>query len=144
MLLQTAYHQTLAAVRRRDLDTARGWLLVREYRPPTRFTRAPADATVALDSLASGRMSAPTAAGEVRADLLDTYDALLRDALVRVGDAADRGFAVRTAQGAALARRTGRSSPTRIGRNGASRPGGAPRRRWRASARPPRPEAPAT
>jgi high-affinity iron transporter len=103
LLLQTAYRQTLAAVRRRDLDAARGWLLVREYRPPTRFTRAPTDATAALDALASGRMAAPVAVREVRADLLDTYDALLRDALARLGDAAGRGFAVRTAQSAALA-----------------------------------------
>ncbi len=103
LLLATAYHETLAAARRGDVEAARGWLLVREYRPPTRFTRAAADATVALDSLRSGRMTRRAAATEVRADLLDTYDALLRDTLDRIDDAAGRGFTVRTAQGAAQA-----------------------------------------
>jgi high-affinity iron transporter len=103
LLLATAYRETLAAVRRGNLGAARGWLLVREYRPPTRFTRAPADATVALASLEQRRIGRKAALAEVRTDLLDTYDALFRDALDRAGDAAGRGFAVRTAQSAALA-----------------------------------------
>ena len=44
--------------------TARAWLLVREFRPPTRFSRAGADATLALDA-ARGR---PTHAGRRRRD----------------------------------------------------------------------------
>ena len=38
------------------------WLLVREFRPPTRFSRAAADATLALDHLARGHAGTPAAA----------------------------------------------------------------------------------
>jgi high-affinity iron transporter len=98
-----AYRETLAAVRRGDIRVALGWLRVREFRPPTRFTRAPVDATVALDGLAARRASRAAALAAVRFDLLDTYDALLRDALARADDAAGRGFGVRAAQAGAHA-----------------------------------------
>ncbi len=77
---------------RGDVAAARSWLLVREFRPPTRFTRAAADATLALDRLASGGVSARDAAAAVRTDLLDTYDGRLRASLASVREATPRGL----------------------------------------------------
>ena len=48
--------------------------LVREFRPPTRFSRAAADATLALERLGRGTATPGVAATAVRRDLLDTYD----------------------------------------------------------------------
>ena len=59
----------------------RSWLLVREFRQPTRFSRPGADATLAVESLADGRRTTEQALAAVRADYLDTYQARLRSAL---------------------------------------------------------------
>lgn len=77
---------------------------MREYRPPTRFSRAAADATLAMAALATGRASPAQAAAAVRADLLDTYQGRLRLALEQFAPAARSGFDARAAQAAALAR----------------------------------------
>ena len=53
-ILATSFSEAARRRRSRRRPTARGWLLVREFRPPTRFSRAAADATVALDELAAG------------------------------------------------------------------------------------------
>src|SRR4029453_2394020 len=57
---------------------ARAGLLAREFRPPTRFTRAAADATLALDGLAKGSLNRPAAAAVGGPDLLATYGGRLR------------------------------------------------------------------
>ena len=57
VILHASFEQAVAATRRGDLAEARAWLLVREFRPPTRFTRAAADATLALDGLAKGSLT---------------------------------------------------------------------------------------
>ncbi|MEZ5101075.1 MAG: FTR1 family protein [Thermoleophilia bacterium] len=94
----------VAAAAAGDVDGARAWLLLREFRPPTRFSRAGADATLALDALADGRIAPPVAAAAVRTDLLDTYQARLRTALDDLAAAVGRGFWARAAGDAALAR----------------------------------------
>ncbi len=103
-VLGAAAVEAQAAAARGDVAEARSWLLVREFRPPTRFTRAAADATLALDRAASGRVSARDAAAVVRTDLLDTYDARLRASLASVREARRAGFGVRAAEAAGAAR----------------------------------------
>ena len=101
-ILGAAQAEAVAAARRGDAPAARAWLLVREFRPPTQFSRAAADATLAVDALAAGRIGRRAAAAAVRMDLLDTYDGRLRSALAAAGDA-EPGFDVRRAESAALA-----------------------------------------
>jgi high-affinity iron transporter len=101
--LRVGAAEAVAAARRGEAGAAREWLLVREFRAPTRFTRAASDATLALDGLAAGRIAPAAAARSVRNDLLDTYDARLRSALAAAADADHVGFAVRRAEAAAQA-----------------------------------------
>ncbi len=103
-VLAGAYGAVLAGIQRGDLAAARSWLLVREFRPPTRFSRPGADATLAVDALSEGRTTAAAATAAVRADYLDTYQARLRDALGAVDEAAAQGFGSRAAAAAASAR----------------------------------------
>ena len=103
-VLGATYRGARTAAARGDARSADGWLLVREYRPPTRLSRAGADATLAVAALATGRASPAQAAAAVRADLLDTYQGRLRLALEQFAPAARSGFDARAAQAAALAR----------------------------------------
>jgi high-affinity iron transporter len=103
-VLRGAYHAVLAAIRRGDSAAAESWLLVREYRPPTRFSRPGADATLAVAKLARGEATRAAALAAVRADVLDTYQARLRTALDGVDAAAKRRFPSRLAAESALAR----------------------------------------
>jgi high-affinity iron transporter len=103
-ILGGSYRTLLAALRSRDPDEARRWLLVREFRPPTRFSRPGADATLAIESLAEGRATTAQAVAAVRADYLDTYQARLRTALAGVDEAGKRGFDFRLVSESALAR----------------------------------------
>jgi high-affinity iron transporter len=102
-ILRAALDEALRATRRGDVSAARGWLLVREFRPPTRFSRPAADATRALDALDTGALSARAAAIAVRTDLLDTYDARLRAAVTGVREAERVGFAATRAEMGTLA-----------------------------------------
>ena len=103
-ILAEALDRATAAASAGDVDEARAWLLVREFRKPTRFTRPGADATLALQALEAGRMGAQPAAAAVRADLLDTYQARLRSALDTVVASGGQGFDISRAGAAALAR----------------------------------------
>ncbi len=91
-ILAVAFDEAVDATRRGDVAAARSWLLVREFRPPTRFTRPAADATVALDRLAHGALSPAAAAAIVRNDLLDTYDGRLSSTLAGLAEAQRLGF----------------------------------------------------
>ncbi len=102
-LLQAGLAGAVADAKAGDAAAARNWLLVREYRAPTRFTRAGTDATLAVAGLARGEITPKAAARAVRADLLDTYEARLRATLQSAVAAARRGFDVRLAETAALA-----------------------------------------
>ena len=102
-ILATAYAEAGRAAARGDVATARSWLLVREFRPPTRFSRAADDATVALDGLADGSVAPRVAAAAVRRDLLDTYDARLRTSLTDLQAADTLGYDASRAELGALA-----------------------------------------
>ena len=102
-ILATAVSEATRATARGDTAAARSWLLVREFRPPTRFSRAAADATVALDDLAAGSVTRRAATAAVRRDLLDTYDARLRTALAELREADELGYGTTRAELAALA-----------------------------------------
>jgi high-affinity iron transporter len=103
-VLRASFGEATRAARQGDVPKARAWLLVREFQPPTRFTRAAADATIALDGLTARSLRPRTAAATVRADLLGTYDGRLRAALGAVSEAGKSGFGVRRAEEAAAAR----------------------------------------
>jgi high-affinity iron transporter len=94
---------TLAAADRGDPAVARRWLLLRDFRTATRFTRPGADGTLAIEGLAQGRTDARAAHTAVAKDLLDGYQARMRELLEDANAAAGRGFATRQAEAAAQA-----------------------------------------
>jgi high-affinity iron transporter len=102
--LAGAYETVVGATRNGDLDTARAWLLVREFKPVTRFAHPSATASVAIASLADGVVPRGRAVRSVRGDLLDTYEALLRAALSDTHEAFRAGLPERAAGSAATAR----------------------------------------
>jgi high-affinity iron transporter len=102
-LLTGSYAVVEQAVLRGDARTAQAWLPVREFRIATRFSRPNADATLALEALAAGRLAPEVTLLSVRADLLDTYQARLNKALADLTSAAASGYAMRRAEHAALA-----------------------------------------
>jgi high-affinity iron transporter len=102
-LLSGSYAVTLAAVRAGDAPRAATWLLLREFRKATRFTRPGVDATLAVRALRRGALGSRQAALDVRKDLLDAYQAGVGDRLSEAEDAAERGFRARWAQSAAEA-----------------------------------------
>jgi high-affinity iron transporter len=102
-LMRGSYAVTLVAVRHGDSRTAARWLLLREFRKATRFTRPGADATTALRELGGGRLSPAHAALAVTKDLLDAYQSRLLDELAEAAAANERGFRSRRAEAAAIA-----------------------------------------
>jgi high-affinity iron transporter len=102
-IFRGAYAATLAAVTRGDAAAARGWLLLREFRTATRFTRPGADATLAVQRLAVGKLDARRARDAVNKDLLDAYQSRLRDLLDDAGRGAERDLPARRAEAAAQA-----------------------------------------
>ena len=87
---------------RGDARTAR-WLLLREYRTATRFTRPGASATLALDQFRRGKLSAQAARAAVAKDLLDAYQARLRELLEDIRRGIEQDLPVRRAEAAAQA-----------------------------------------
>jgi len=102
-LVAGSYTIVLDRIASGDSRGAAQWLLVREFRAPTRFSRPGADATLALRALERGKTTAADAAAAVRADLLDTYQDRLRVALQRADDAESAGFQAKLAGAAARA-----------------------------------------
>jgi high-affinity iron transporter len=102
-ILSIAFDRATAAAAHGDAKVARSWLLIREFRPPTRFSRAAEDATVALDRLAAGELAPAAAAKAVRRDLLDTYDYRLRATLSGLREADELGYSTSRAEMGALA-----------------------------------------
>jgi high-affinity iron transporter len=98
-----AYEVTVRATRRGNVAEARRWLLIRDFRQATRFTRPGVDATAALDGLAAGEIDANAAVLGVRKDLLDAYQARLISYLDDALQARDRDFGPALAENAALA-----------------------------------------
>jgi high-affinity iron transporter len=91
----------LAAVRAREVRTARAWLLLREFRATTRYSRPVADATVALRDLAKRRVTPGEAATTVTKDLLDATQGRARERVEEIGRLGRQGFAARRAELAA-------------------------------------------
>ncbi|HRX03758.1 MAG TPA: iron permease, partial [Anaerolineae bacterium] len=102
-MLEGGYQSVEAALQKGDAAAARAWLGLREYRTANRYSRAGADATLAVEQFAAGELSAADAALTVRADLYDTYQARLSESLRDLADADANGFAGRRAELAALA-----------------------------------------
>jgi high-affinity iron transporter len=98
-----AYEVALNATRRGSVAEARRWLLIRDFRQATRFTRPGVDATAALDVLAAGEIEPGEAALGVKKDLLDAYQARLLTYLDEAQQAGERGFDAALAENAALA-----------------------------------------
>jgi high-affinity iron transporter len=89
-LLRGAYAGALAAAGRTDAAEARSWLLLRDFRTATRFTRAGADATEAVAALEAGRLSPRATRAAIAKDLLDAYQARLRELLDDARSGIDR------------------------------------------------------
>ena len=102
-LLGGAYGVTIAAATRRDAQTAEDWLLLREFRRTTRFTRPGIDATNAVKGLDSAKSSPRATVLAVKKDLLDAYQSRLLDALNDAEAADKRDFGPRRAEEAAQA-----------------------------------------
>ena len=103
-LLDAGFRRTTAAIRQDKPEEAASWLVLREFRQATRFSRPDADATLALRQWQAGELSKTEALEAVRTDLLDTYGARLEETLADVSAASAQGFLVRTAEAAALAK----------------------------------------
>ena len=76
---------------------------LREYRTATRFTRPGAHATLALDQLGRGKITAKAAEQAVEKDLLDAYQARLRDLIEDARRGIEHDFPARRAEAAAQA-----------------------------------------
>ena len=105
-ILAGGYAVTAQAVIAGDAARAQQWLPVREFRPATRFSRPDADATLALVALAENKLTPEDALLAVNADLLNTYQAQLTNALNDLETAAANDFTIRQAELAAAVRRT--------------------------------------
>jgi high-affinity iron transporter len=102
-LLGGSYVVVQNALASGDIQAAREWVSLREFRHATRFSRPGAGATLAVEKAASGEMSVDDAALAVRADLLDTYQARLDLSLRDLPSLDAQDFAVRRAEAGALA-----------------------------------------
>jgi high-affinity iron transporter len=102
-LRRGAYAATIASTRDSDVAEARRWLLIRDFRQATRFTRPGVDATASLADLAAGEIEPAVAVTGVRKDLLDAYQSRLLTHLDEAEQAAGRGFDAALAENAALA-----------------------------------------
>ena len=101
-LVRGAYAETVAAVEAGDAAAAADWLLLRDFRPTTRFARPNADATLAVRGLGEGTVPRAEAERAVRADLLDTYQARLESSLNDLADAPGGNLAPSQAEAVGL------------------------------------------
>ena len=102
-LYQGSYAVTLDAVAAGQAARAATWLKLREFRTATRFTRPGVDGTRAVADLARGAVGPAAARLIVAKDLLDAYQARLREHLADADAAADNGNDARRAGAAAHA-----------------------------------------
>jgi high-affinity iron transporter len=98
-----AFDVAVAATAEGDVERARGWLLIRDFRQATRFTRPGVDATDSLNSLEAGGMPPEEAVIGVRKDLLDAYQARLVTFTEEATEANQHGFPAGFAENAAIA-----------------------------------------
>lgn len=102
-LLQGGYAVVENAITTNDAATAQTWLPLREYRRATRFSRAGADATRAVQDFAQNKITGVDTLAAVRADVLDTYQARLKLALDDTLTAEGKNYSARRAENASLA-----------------------------------------
>ena len=102
-LLAGGYGMVEHALAANDAASAQTWLPLREFRHATRFSRPNADATLAVAAATAGTRPAAEALEAVRADMLDTYQARLTEAIHDLSTADAQGFATRRSEAAALA-----------------------------------------
>ena len=103
-LLRGSYAVTVEAAGRGDAATARRWLLLREYRTATRFTRPGAQRDARAGPARARARSPPTAARQaVAKDLLDAYQARLRELLSDARRGIKENLPARRAEAAAQA-----------------------------------------
>jgi high-affinity iron transporter len=98
-----AFAAAIEAAQAERVQAAQDWLLVRDFRQATRFTRPGADATEALEQLEAGEITGAEAVTALRKDLLDAYQTRLLTYLDEASQAAERGFAPAFAENAAIA-----------------------------------------
>ncbi|MCB0863324.1 MAG: hypothetical protein KDB66_08950 [Solirubrobacterales bacterium] len=101
-LRRGAFHRAIDLTAADRPEAAREWLQIRDFRQSTRFTRVGTVATDALIALTDGETSPAEAVVQVRKDLLDTYQSRLGTNREEAERAADRGFAERLAETAAI------------------------------------------
>ena len=102
-LFAGSFAVTLDAVEQGEARTAGAWLLLREFRTATRFTRPGGDATLAVRQLARRRVTPEEARAVVAKDLLDAYQARLRELLDDAARGDERALPNRRAEAAAQA-----------------------------------------
>ncbi|MDB5044213.1 MAG: iron permease, partial [Deinococcus sp.] len=102
-LLRAANTGLDANVKAGNAAAARDWLAVREFRVASPLTRLTADATSAVEALATGQITPDAALKAVRADVLDGYQARFNDALRDLSTSQARGFRTLAAEQQALA-----------------------------------------
>jgi len=87
-ILAGSYRVVENALASNDSATAQQWLPVREFRVATRFSRPAADATLAVDGVRAGTLAPADGVLALKAELLDTYQARLNEALntLRIAD----------------------------------------------------------
>ncbi len=97
-ILRGAMAEAISAAQHGDADRAASWVLVREFRPTTKFSRPGADATLAIKGMRDGSVTPTDAAAAINADLLDTYQGLLDAALTSAVTAARDGYPISQGQ----------------------------------------------
>jgi high-affinity iron transporter len=102
-ILQTAEETTIRSVERGDAEAAKRWLLLRDFRTATRFSRPGVDATVAVRRLGAGELKPADAKLAVTKDLLDGYQSRLRELLDDAAASTRRKFPIAAAEQAAQA-----------------------------------------
>ncbi|MDQ2700421.1 MAG: FTR1 family protein, partial [Actinomycetota bacterium] len=101
-LRRGAFHRAIELTATGRPAQARGWLLIRDFRQSTRFTRVGTIATDALLKLEAGETPVEEAVLQVRKDLLDTYQSRLGTNRGEAEEAAERGYLERLAETTAL------------------------------------------
>lgn len=102
-ILRGAVSESAKAASDGDAALANEWLLLRDFRSATRFTRPATDATDAITQLKNKKISPAAAKLAVEKDLLDTYQARLRELLADVAAAQEKNFKAKSVEGAAQA-----------------------------------------
>ncbi len=86
-----------------DAALANEWLLLRDFRTATRYTRPSTNATDAISQLERNKITPAAARLAVEKDLLDTYQARLRELVADVDTAQEKKFSAKSVEAAAQA-----------------------------------------